>query len=228
MVYTKKMIVGVALMMAATPAILQAEDSLEVDGYLGATLDYRDRGVSRSDRDPALTGSLSVFHDSGLYGGVDLALFDDGQGGDGKTEFFAGYSIDGGDYMYDLSVELDGTHGDTSNYYPEIKAAVSRDFGLAYIRGGLAFAPEGRWNSPDVDSWYAYSDLEIPLPIVSEITFISHLGYDMRDARSDLWDWSVGFSVFLDSFEVTAMYEDSSLDDRRADGQFILGTRFYF
>jgi len=216
-----------AIFVAPATFADDAESAWSLDGYVGAVTDYRDRGISLSGKDITATGSLSLFHDSGFYGGVDLALVDDSIG-DGKTEFFAGYTFDNGDYIYDLSFELDGIHGDTSDYYPEIKASISRDFGLAYIRGGLAFAPDGRWSSPDVDSWYMYTDLEIPVPTLSEVTFISHLGYDMRDGRSDLWDWSVGFSVFVKSFELSLAYEDSSLDDDFAKGNVTAGIKFYF
>ncbi len=217
-----------AASLLSAPAAV-AGDSLSIDGFVGVTSDMRDRGISISDKDATLRGSIYGFHDSGIYAGVDAALIDDGMGGDEKTEFFAGYSFDtDGGYTVDLSVELDGIHGITSEYYPEYKAALSRDFGLAFLRGGLSFSPEGRWNTPGVDSWYAYSDIEIPLPVVSEITLITHMGYDLRDNRSNLFDWSAGFSIFMDEFEVTVMYEDSSLDDTRAKGRFVLGTRFYF
>ncbi|MFC3052807.1 TorF family putative porin [Kordiimonas pumila] len=209
-------------------ATYAADNSFEIDGYVGVTSDYRDRGISMSDLDASVRGSISVFHDSGFYGGVDAALIDDQMGGDTKTEFFAGYSMDQGDYIYDFSAELDGIHGNGSDYYPEFKASMARDFGLAFIRTGLAYAPEGRWNTPDVDSLYAYTDLEIPVPTFPELTIISRLGYDMRSDRSNLLDWSAGLSVFVDSFEVTLIYEDSSLDSEIAKGRFVFGTRFYF
>jgi len=209
----------------------QAQDddpAWSVEGYVGLYTDYRDRGLALSDFDPTVAGSLGVFHKSGFYGGIDAAIIDDGRGGDTKTEFYLGYSIDKGDYIYDFSVELDGIHGDTSNYYSEFKASVARDFGIAFIRGGMAYAPEGRWNTPDVDSFYTYADLELPVPTIPELTFISHFGYDARSSRSNLWDWSVGVSAFIETFEVSLTFEDSSLDQNIGNGRFILSTKFYF
>ncbi len=204
------------------------EPDWSLDGYVGLSSDYRDRGISMSNKDASFMGSLALFHKSGFYGGLDVATIDDGRGGDKKTEFFAGYTIDKGDYIYDFSVEFDGIQGDTSNYYTEYKASIARDFGLAFIRSGVAFAPEGRWNTPGVDSFYTYGDLEVPVPTIPELTFLTHVGYDARSGRSNLWDWSVGFSAFVETFEVSLTYEDSSWDKPIGKGRLILGTKFYF
>jgi len=227
---TRKLTIAViaALMPCGTAFAQDSEPDWSVDGYVGLFTDYRDRGISLSDRDVTLAGSLAVFHKSGFYGGVDAALIDDGRGGDQRTEFFAGYTIDAGDYIYDLSVELDGIHGDTSDYYSEFKASIARDFGLAFMRGGVAYAPEGRWHTPDVDSLYGYADLEIPVPTIPELTLLTHVGYDVRDGRSNLWNWSVGLSAFIETFELSLTFEDSSLDHRIANGQFNLAAKFYF
>ena len=206
----------------------EAEPAWDIEGYVGLYTDYRDRGLTLSDLDPAIAGSLGIYHKSGLYGGVDAALIDDGRGGDSKTEFYLGYSLDKGDYIYDFSVELDGIHGDTSDYYSEFKASMARDFGIAFIRGGVAYAPEGRWNTPDIDSFYTYADLELPVPTIPELTFITHVGYDARQSRSNLWDWSIGVSAFIESFEINLTFEDSSLDQIIGNGRFILSTKFYF
>jgi len=221
-------IITVVTSLGAAASAQNAEPDWTIDGYVGLTSDYRDRGLSLSDKGVAVFGSLAVFHKNGLYGGLDAALIDDGRGGDKKTEFFAGYSLDAGDYIYDFSVELDGIHGDTSDYYSEFKVSIARDFGLAFIRSGIGYAPDGRWNTPEVDSVYGYVDLEIPVPTLPDFTLISHIGYDARDKRSNLWDWSVGLSAFVESIEFNLRYENSSLDQRIGTGAVVLGTKLYF
>ncbi|PCI59109.1 MAG: hypothetical protein COB37_12095 [Kordiimonadales bacterium] len=219
----------IAAVTAATSAHAQDDEpDFTFGGYVAVSNDYRDRGLTLSDGDISVYGSLSVFHKSGFYAGVDAALSDDTFGRDQKTEFYVGYSFDKGVYAYDFSFELEGFYGNSDAYYPEIKASISRDFGLAFIRGGAAFAPEGRWNTPGVDSLYTYADLDIPVPTLPALTFISHVGYDFRDGRSDLFDWSIGFSAVLDPVEISLTYEDSSLDQRIGNGAVILGFRAYF
>lgn len=219
----------VAVVTGASAVSAQDESSWSLDGYFGGATDLRDRGLSLSDRDPVLSGSVGLFHDGGFSVGMDMALINDRLGNDGRTEFFVGYSLDKGDYIYDFTLELDGIHGDDSDFYPEFKASVSRDFGLAYVRGGIAYAPDGRWSTPDLDSFYTFADLEIPVPTIPELTLITHVGYDaLSGGASDLWDWSVGVSAFIKDFEISLTLEDSSLDDPISNAQLVVGAKLYF
>ncbi len=206
----------------------QDEWSLSLDGYVGVTSDYRDRGLSLSDRDFAAVGSIGAFFENGFYTGVDAGTVDTANGGDARLEFFAGYSVDTGSYVYDFSVELDSIHGDSSQYYPEFKASVSRDFGLAFTRAGLAYAPGGRWANPNNQSFYSFADLEIPVPNMPALTIIGHVGRDFRNDIENLWDWSVGLSAFLGDAELNVSYEKSSFDGRIGSGRIIVGARMYF
>lgn len=212
----------------AMSASVTAQDEWSIDGYVGGVSDYRDRGVSISDKDFAAVASLGAFHESGFYLGVDAGTVDALIGADARTEFFAGYSIDAGDYVYDFSVELDSILGDNSQFYPEAKFSVSRDFGIAYTRLGAAFAPEGRWTNPQNDSFYLFANMEVPVPTLPSITVVSHVGRDMRGGLNDVWDWSVGLSAFVGDIEFTAGYENSSLRDRAANGRLLFGARLYF
>ncbi|WCL53675.1 TorF family putative porin [Gimibacter soli] len=225
---TRYMLTALAL-VAAAPAV-QASD-IDLEGYVGVVSDYRDRGISLSDKDFAALGSVAAYHTSGLYGGMLAATFDDRLGGQVETEFFAGYRVDKGTVIYDISGELDMYHGDDgTRTLPGVRGSMARDFGLFFVRGGLAWSPEGRWHTPDVASLYAFSDLEVPVPNLPELTFVTRLGYDMRsDGRANLWDWGVGLSAFLlDRVELTLMYDDTSKNDPRASGTVSVGARFYF
>ncbi len=206
-----------------------SEPAWDFDGFAGASTDYRDRGLRLSDGDVSAFASLAAFHETGFYVGVDGASIKDGFGNDARTEFYAGYSWDTGSYIYDVSVELEGIHGKGSEYFPEIKASIARDFGLAYIKGGMAYATKGRWSTPGVDSFYNYVDLELPIPMVSALTLLTHVGYDFRQDKSNLWDWSVGVSAFVgDNFEVSLSYASSSLDQTIGKDGFVLGAKIYF
>ena len=220
---------GVVWVAFMAPVTAQDEPSWDFEGYAALTTDQRDRGLKFSDSGTTLYGSLAAYHTSGFYGGLDASLIDNGFQDGERTEFFAGYGFESGAYIYDVSVELDGIHLDSSSYYPEFKASMARDFGLAYIRGGLSYAPEGRWNTPDVDSYYSYVDLEVPVPLISQLTVLTHIGYDARDGRSNLLDWSVGLSVFVfDNLEINFSYADSSLDQAIGRDGISFGARIFF
>lgn len=225
---SKYSFVAAAVIMATLPVQAQEEQGPLIDGYIGGTTDLRDRGVSLSDRDIAALASVGAFFENGFYLGLDASTVDTASGADGRFELFTGYSFDRNGYTYDVSVELDTFHGDSSQFFPEFKASVSRDFGLAFTRAGIAYAPGGRWLNPGNDSVYSFADLEVPVPNMPSFTVIGHVGRDFRSNTSNLWDWSAGVSAFVGDIEFSLSYEDSSLDDRRGSGRVIFGARFYF
>ncbi|WP_417461582.1 TorF family putative porin [Kordiimonas sp.] len=226
----KRFILGAVAATCFAPATFaqDGESSFSFDGYLGVVSDYRDRGLTLSDKDPAVIASFGLYHDNGFYIGASAGSISNDAGGDAKASLFAGYNFDAGDFVYDLSVELDSIQGGDAKYYPEISASVSRDFGLAFIRTGAVYAPDGRWSAPNSDSFYIYTDVEVPVPTMPELTIISRLGYDMRQNRSDLWDYAIGISAFIDVVEFSVMYEDSSLDQNIGGGAVLGGIKLYF
>ena len=58
---------GTVLAQAAAPA---ATPDFVVTGNFGITSDYRFRGISQNDLDPAFQGGFDVAHSSGLYIGT--------------------------------------------------------------------------------------------------------------------------------------------------------------
>lgn len=227
----KRDLMAFALMMGAVVPVSAQDDvpEIEITGYVGGVTDYRDRGLSLSDQDPTIVAALSVNHKSGFYVGTQGALIDDQFSRDAQLEFYAGYRFEARGFEYDISAELDSFFGGASDeYFPEFKASIARDFGLAYIKSGFAYAPEGRWNSPGVDSLYWSTNLEVPVPTLPALTVISRLGYDIRQNRSDLWDWSFGLSAFVGDLELSIVYEDSTLDQEIGDDAIVFGARFFF
>ena len=98
-------VVLVASLFLAAPALAQeTRPALDVVGEIELLSDYRHRGVSRSDEDPAVRGALTLFHDSGLYAGAratSLSGIDPYRNrdlGDLQTDLYAGWrgSIGGG------------------------------------------------------------------------------------------------------------------------------------
>lgn len=207
----------------------QSDSNVAVEGYVGLVTDYRDRGLSLSGFDPAITASVGAFHDSGAYVGIDgAAFFDSAVGLDGRARLFAGYTLDKGDYIYDFSVELDSVHGSGSNFFLELKATVSRDFGLAFTRGGISVAPDGRWSNPSGESYYVFADAEVPVPTLPALTVITHVGHDVRSGGQNLWNWSAGLSAFVGDIELAGRYEKSSINNRIGNDRFLFSLRYFF
>jgi uncharacterized protein (TIGR02001 family) len=219
-------IMGAAIGMSG--AVMAEDDPLEFDGYISVATDHRDRGVSLSGSDPALTGSLTVSKGS-FFAGAFGAWAKDLNGRETQTEFFAGYILPLGGWDLTLSGELDSFHGNgSSSFYPEVKASLSRDYGLAYVSGGLSWSMNGRWNNPYNDSTYTWLDVDVPIPSLPEYTIIGHIGHDFIDGNSNVTDWSIGMSAFIKDFEVSASYVDTTYKDSRGKGAFLASLKFYF
>ena len=204
------------------------DEPLEFDGYISVSTDHKDRGVSLSGWDPALTGSLTLSKGN-FFAGAFGAWAKDLNGRETQTEFFAGYMMPLGGWDLSISGELDSFHGNgSSNFYPEVKVAIARDYGLAYLNAGVSWSMDGRWNNPDNDSAYTWVDLDIPIPSMPEYTIIGHLGYDFIEGSNNVTDWSIGMSAFIKDFEISASYVDTTYNDRRGNGAFLAALKFYF
>ena len=75
-----------ALLLAATTAPALAQDTappkpFTLTGNVTLTSDYRFRGLTQSDGDGAIQGTLNLNHSSGLYVGTFVSTID----GDGST-----------------------------------------------------------------------------------------------------------------------------------------------
>lgn len=225
MKYTTAIVISVFTM---TGVVAAEDDPFEFDGYISVSTDHRDRGVSLSGTDPALTGGLTVSKGS-FFAGVFGAWAKDLNGRETQTEFFAGYMMPLGGWDLTLSGELDSFHDNSSSsFYPEVKAAISRDYGLAYVNGGVSWSLDGRWNNPLNDSVYSWVDVDVPIPSMPEYTVVAHLGHDIIDGNKNITDWSIGMSAFIKDFEISASYVDTTYDDKRGKGAFLAGLKFYF
>lgn len=78
---------GAVILSLATPA------NAELAAQVGVYSDYRDLGVSWSNRNPALQASLDYAHENGWYLGAWASNVDYGSGDDARVEsnFYVGY-----------------------------------------------------------------------------------------------------------------------------------------
>lgn len=101
---TKGLLAGGLLSMAV------GTSADEFSANLGATSDYRFRGVSQSARDPALQGGLDYAWDNGLYLGAwgSTIDFDGGPGNDPdaslEVDLYAGYTWQAAGLAWDAGV----------------------------------------------------------------------------------------------------------------------------
>lgn len=187
-----------------------AESDVTIENDLNIVSDYVYRGLSRSDSGWALQGNFTAFHDDGAYMGVFMSSlnleFNDHVL---ETEVFGGYTFSSGAYDYDLSLSYDALMGGVDEGYFELRSSIARDYGLAYIKGGIAYTPWGR-EVGDGDSAYVYTDLDIPLPIsnIPPMLLALHVGYENFEGTLDKLDWSVGMFMEVVGIEIGVKYTD--------------------
>jgi uncharacterized protein (TIGR02001 family) len=189
--------------LAATPALAQdAEEpsSVTVSGNVALVSDYRFRGVSLSDGDPAIQGGITVTHDSGFYIGTWASSLGDstaGVYGDMELDVFGGWS---GDVSEGLGLDV----GLLYYAYPTNPAGVDAEFFEPYVTVTGTLGPvtakvgaNYAWDQSALadDSLYLRTDLSAGIPN-TPISLNAHLGYTdgafSFDPDGESFDWSLG------------------------------------
>ncbi len=146
---TSHLFTAAAFAALAAPALAQDEPKPDVTitGSVALVSDYRFRGVSQSDKDPAIQGGVTLNHVSGFYAGFwasNLAGWGTFGGPNLETDIIAGYKASIGEsttvdvgvtyYMYP------GGADETDFFEPYVK--LSGSFGPASLTAGFAYAPK--------------------------------------------------------------------------------------
>lgn len=212
-----------AAFLAAAPAAAAVPvpaTGLTVDGEVELMSDYRFRGVSRSDEDPAARATVTVTHDSGAYVGVRgttlsgldplrSANFDDL--GDVELDLYAGYgaelgggiSVDGG-VMYYL---FTGNEGPAD--YVEPYASLSYMLGPVEATAGAKYAPSQSGTGNEA-MLYVFAEAEAGIPF-TPWTLRAHVGRQDWGAFGSYTNWSLGGAYTLGPAEIGLRYVDTDL-----------------
>jgi len=198
----------------ATPAKDSAapehEDPISVDLTLSGVTDYRFRGLSLSDRDPAFQPSITVTHTAtGIYLSAWGSNIASNGGADIEIDLTAGINREikgfnaGALVVYYL---YPGAGGDN---YVELQGTVSHKVGPATIGGLVAWAPK-QSNIGNVSNIYGQINGSVPLG-KSPLTLIGSFG--IEDGAFDIdnkKDWSIGLGASVKGFNLNLAYVDTA------------------
>lgn len=233
-----RMPVFAALLLAAAPAMAQDElapedvpldeaqpvgatGTFEVSGELNLLSDYRFRGVSRSDEDPAVQAGLMVSHESGLYVGARGTSLQGMDGfrlldqGDVQFDLYAGFRRDIGD-----GFEVDGGlmyyvyAGGGASDYVEPYASLSYLIGPVYATAGAKYAPSQAATGNE-DMLYLFGQIDVTVPF-RPWSFSLQAGRQDWGRFGSYWTWSLGgkYHVQIDGIpntEIGLRYVDTDL-----------------
>ncbi len=201
---------------AATPAFAQDEDEAieEAGGFditATATIvsDYRFRGVSSSDRDPALQGSIDVSW-GGFYAGVwasSIARYADTNV---ETDLYAGYAGETGPFGYEIGaiVYLYPGGDGTGNVY-EGTGSLTYNIGPVTAGVDVNYAPDQE--NLAGDNFYVSADLRFDIP-GTPVTAFAQFGRERGSFYGRKHDWSFGVEATRGPVTVSVGYFDTDLD----------------
>lgn len=206
---------------AMAQSITDPPGDLTVSGGVSLLSDYRFRGISRSNKRPALQGSATLDHVSGLYGAVSASTVSDYvfDGSDAQIDLAAGYrkTIDG--TTFDVGVLYyihPGANG--ASDFVEPYAALSYLLGPATATARVAYAPKQAALSVGdgrEDNLYLAGDLSVGIP-TTPVSLSAHLGRTFGPSALSIdrayTDWSLGAAYTMRGVTFGVRYVDT--DDR--------------
>jgi uncharacterized protein (TIGR02001 family) len=199
--------------------IAHAEDAVpEVTVSGGVTLisDYRFRGISMTEKNPAIQGTLNVTHKSGVYVGTWASSIDLGDSyGPTEVDLYGGWT---GNVAKRTSIDVSlayysypGADHSAKVEYFETTAKLNHDFGPLRATLGSGYS----WNQDALggDHLYLFTDMAAPVP-GTPVTLKAHGGRS-RGALSPkpggYYDWSLGADVALGKLTLGVSYVDTDL-----------------
>jgi uncharacterized protein (TIGR02001 family) len=211
----KLLLAAAALPLAIVSTGAQAQDEAdapgtwEIDGYVSGLTDYRFRGISLSDKNPALQAEVSVSHESGLYAAAWASNVSDGSGAeDLEVDLSLGYAAEVGNVGVDVGAIYYLYPGNGDFNYIELYGSLGYSLGPASLTAGVAYAPE-QDNIGDTDNFYAYVSGELA---IGETPLSLHGTFGIEDGAfgDKKRDWLIGATYeFGSGFSATLDYVDT-------------------
>lgn len=226
-----------ALIAASALGLSSAATAGDVTFNLGATSDYKFRGQSQSQTNPAIFGGVDYTSESGFFAGAWTSSVDFNDLADTYMELdlYAGYTHTFSDttsgsvkFVYYLYPTADYPPGYNSYDYFELVASLSHNFGA--VAGGLelAYTPNyffesdtgvaltGSLSAPLADSWWIFD---------GGVSASGKLGYQWIDDNAnfgtpDYLFYDVGLTGKIGKFGLDIRYVDSDL----SNGECFSGT----
>jgi uncharacterized protein (TIGR02001 family) len=186
--------------------------SLSAEGHVGTVSDYRYRGLSLSDRRPALQGDLTVSHASGAYVSGFISTIDEygqDQAGKGATlelDYTLGWAFNRAGLDFDIAASAyTYPHGADVDYL-ELPIQVSRTAGAWTGSAGIAYAP--KQHALDQSNRYGWAGLDYAGDVVP-VALSARIGREDGAFAEQKTDWSLSASRTFGHLQALATYVDS-------------------
>lgn len=190
----KKLTLALAAALIAAgsaPALAQsAASDWTVTGNAGLFSDYRFRGISQTNKDPAFQGGFDVAHSSGFYAGnwnsnIDSDFF---AGSNLEMDFYTGYKGTAGGIAYDVGV--------LTYYYPGSSPKIDNTeiylgVGLGSFSAKFFYAVTDFFGFDDSDG-SSYLDLGYSHDLGNGFGLNAHVGYQTLEGAAEVTEINGG------------------------------------
>ncbi len=213
---------AIALVCAMPAAAQTSEHTLTAN--LSLATDYRYRGITQTDRRPAIQGGFDYSHASGFYlGNWNSSISWLGDSNDEvsapiEMDFYAGFrNAFGADgkWNYDVGVLQYYYPGDyPANFTRPYTTEVYAGIGYGPVSFKYSYAPTNLFGFADSKrSWYADLSANVPLDVWG-LTLNAHVGYQkVQVANASYVDWKIGLTKDLgNGFALAVAYVDTNAD----------------
>lgn len=208
------------LFLAALPSAANAQadetdppPEIDVVATVAVVSDYRFRGISLSDRDPAVQGSLEVSHTpTGLYAGAWGSTIARYGGAKTEIDLYAGWKNSLGPFDLDIGGQFYLYPGGNGVNSYEFFSYLGKTIGPAEIRAGLVYAPS-QDNLGNTDNLYLTSDARVGIP-QTPVTLTASVGYEngaFEGPAGSKLDWSLGAEATKGPFTLGISYVDTDI-----------------
>ena len=199
---------------SAAPAVSVAdaaapEKPFSLDFTLAGVSDYRFRGVSLSNKDPAFQPQIGLTHNpSGLYARVWASNIADNGGDSIEVDLVGGISREIAGFGVDVGATYYAYPRAKAVEYVEFIGVVSRDVGPASVGVTFAYTPKQGAGAP---SRGLYAAINGSLPIKgTPLSLTGSFGLEDNGFYDNKKDYSVGVSADVLGFTVGLSYVDTA------------------
>jgi uncharacterized protein (TIGR02001 family) len=193
------------------------------------TSDYRFRGISQSDANPAVQGSIEASLNSGVYAGVWASTVSGTQlaGAAAEVDGYLGYRGRHAQLGYDVGVQYYTYPGSAAGSHlgyaePYASANITVPKLSTNLKLGAAFAP--KQGLAQRANLYGYGEMAQPVP-TTPITLRAHLGYTRSGGQSaaprsadtgNYLDYAVGVDYVWHRVTMNVTYLGTDISAARA------------
>ncbi len=199
-----------------------------LEGGVTIVSDYRFRGVSLADHDPAVQPELTLSHESGFYIGLWGSNIADNGGTNIETDPYIGYSREFGPITADINAMWYLYPGASEFNYIELNSRLSMSVAGGEIGASFAWAPSQHQIGGISNRYYA---LDASLPVKgTPLSLSGSFGIEDGAFGDNKRDWSLGLTADVSIFTLGASYVDSARNggDPLADAGAVFSIAAHF